>query len=64
MVPYPSVGTGTVAARADALGVTHLHLSISHDAGIASAMVVAEGEAPQRSAGTTCCSNSSMPDRS
>ena len=35
--------TGTVAARADALGVTYLHLSISHDAGIASAMVVAEG---------------------
>jgi len=56
--------TGTVAARADALGVTHLHLSISHDAGIASAMVVAEGEPPQRSAGTTCCSNSSMPERS
>lgn len=34
--------TGTVAARADALGVARFHLSISHDAGIASAMVVAE----------------------
>ena len=32
----------TVAARADELGVRHWHLSISHDAGIASAMVVAE----------------------
>src|SRR5690606_3332499 len=35
--------TGTVAARAAALGITSWHLSISHDAGIASAMVVAEG---------------------
>lgn len=34
--------TGTVRARADALGVDRFHLSISHDAGIASAMVVAE----------------------
>lgn len=34
--------TGTVAARAEALGVTRFHLTISHDAGIASAMVVAE----------------------
>ena len=34
---------GTVAARAAALGITRWHLSISHDAGIASAMVVAEG---------------------
>ncbi|HET8614233.1 MAG TPA: holo-ACP synthase [Actinomycetales bacterium] len=34
--------TGTVAARADELGVTHLHVSLSHDAGIASAVVVAE----------------------
>jgi len=33
---------GTVAARAAELGVTRFHLSISHDAGIASAMVVAE----------------------
>ncbi|WP_265520662.1 holo-ACP synthase [Oerskovia flava] len=34
--------SGTVAARADALGISRFHLSISHDAGIASAMVVAE----------------------
>jgi holo-[acyl-carrier protein] synthase len=34
---------GTVRARADELGVTHVHLSLSHDAGIASAMVVVEG---------------------
>jgi holo-[acyl-carrier protein] synthase len=34
--------TGTVAARADELGVGHLHVSLSHDAGIASAVVVAE----------------------
>jgi len=33
----------TVAARAAELGVRTWHLSISHDAGIASAMVVAEG---------------------
>lgn len=33
---------GTVAARAEALGVARFHLTISHDAGIASAMVVAE----------------------
>lgn len=35
--------TGTVAARAAELGVTHWHLSLSHDAGVASAVVVAEG---------------------
>ena len=34
--------TGTVAARAEELGIRRFHLSISHDAGIASAMVVAE----------------------
>lgn len=33
---------GTVQARAIALGAQSLHLSLSHDAGIASAMVVAE----------------------
>ena len=38
--------TGTVAAGAARLGVEHLHLSLSHDAGIASAMVVAEGRLP------------------
>jgi holo-[acyl-carrier protein] synthase len=34
--------TGTVAAAAARLGVTRFHLSLSHDAGIASAVVVAE----------------------
>jgi holo-[acyl-carrier protein] synthase len=34
--------SGTVAARAAALGVRRTHLSLSHDAGIASAVVVAE----------------------
>lgn len=34
---------GTVAARAAALGVREWHLSLSHDAGVASAVVVAEG---------------------
>lgn len=33
---------GTVQERADALGVTRLHLSMSHDGGIASATVIAE----------------------
>ncbi len=36
--------SGTVAARAAALDVTRLHLSISHDGGIASAVVIAESE--------------------
>lgn len=35
--------TGTVAARAAQLGATSLHVSLSHDAGIASAVVIAEG---------------------
>jgi holo-[acyl-carrier protein] synthase len=35
--------TGTVQARAEALGVHALHVSLSHDAGVASAVVVAEG---------------------
>ena len=34
---------GTVADRAAELGATSVHLSLSHDAGIASAVVVAEG---------------------
>lgn len=34
---------GTVAARAAALGVRSWHLSLSHDAGVASAVVIAEG---------------------
>ncbi|MFE9023164.1 holo-ACP synthase [Streptomyces sp. NPDC007808] len=35
--------TGTVAARAAELGVRSWHVSLSHDAGVASAVVVAEG---------------------
>ncbi|MCX3060351.1 holo-ACP synthase [Streptomyces beihaiensis] len=35
--------TGTVAARAADLGVQGFHVSLSHDAGVASAVVVAEG---------------------
>lgn len=34
---------GTVEARATVLGVHELHVSLSHDAGIASAVVIAEG---------------------
>ena len=33
---------GTVLARADQLGVARVHVSLSHDAGIASAVVVLE----------------------
>ncbi|WP_374968346.1 holo-ACP synthase [Terrabacter sp. BE26] len=34
---------GTVLARANDLGVDSFHLSLSHDAGVASAIVIAEG---------------------
>lgn len=34
---------GTVLARSQELGIARWHVSISHDAGVASAMVVAEG---------------------
>jgi holo-[acyl-carrier protein] synthase len=34
---------GTVAARAEHLGVRSWHISLSHDAGVASAVVIAEG---------------------
>jgi holo-[acyl-carrier protein] synthase len=37
---------GTVAEAASRLGVRHWHLSLSHDAGIATAVVVAEGARP------------------
>ncbi len=40
---------GTVAARAEELGVRSWHVSLSHDAGVASAVVIAEGE-PSRPA--------------
>jgi holo-[acyl-carrier protein] synthase len=40
--PHLQIG-GTVEARAEALGVHAMHVSLSHDAGIASAVVVAEG---------------------
>ena len=33
---------GTVAAQIEAIGAVHVHVSLSHDAGIASAMVVLE----------------------
>ncbi|MEU7554514.1 holo-ACP synthase [Streptomyces sp. NPDC044571] len=35
--------SGTVEARAVALGVKSWHISLSHDAGVASAVVIAEG---------------------
>jgi holo-[acyl-carrier protein] synthase len=38
---------GTVAERAAALGISTWHLSLSHDGGIASAVVVAEGALAQ-----------------
>lgn len=34
--------SGTVAARAEAMGVARMHISLSHDGGIATAFVVAE----------------------
>ncbi|MEW1900276.1 MULTISPECIES: holo-ACP synthase [unclassified Streptomyces] len=34
---------GSVEARAVELGVRHWHVSLSHDAGVASAVVIAEG---------------------
>lgn len=40
--PY-FVYTGTVLATATGLGVERVHVSLSHDGGIASAVVIAEG---------------------
>ena len=34
---------GSIQARANDLGVDRFHVSLSHDAGIASAVVIAEG---------------------
>ena len=42
---------GTVAGRAAQLGVSSWHISLSHDGGIASAVVVAEGFALSTGAG-------------
>jgi holo-[acyl-carrier protein] synthase len=43
-VGRPSLSvSGTVRARAESLGVTRFHVSLSHDGGIASATVIAEG---------------------
>lgn len=39
--------SGTVAAVAEARGVSRWHLSLSHDGDVATAMVVAEGEDPE-----------------
>jgi holo-[acyl-carrier protein] synthase len=36
--------SGTVASAAGGLGIERWHVSLSHDAGIASALVIAEGE--------------------
>ena len=41
---------GTVAARADSLGVTGWHVSMSHDGGIAAATVIAERGSAQSDA--------------
>jgi holo-[acyl-carrier protein] synthase len=41
--PFIAV-TGTVAKRAASLGVTRWHVSLSHDGGIASAVVIAESD--------------------
>ena len=38
---------GTVAAAAAERGITRWHLSLSHDGGIASAVVLAEGDDPR-----------------
>ncbi len=35
--------SGSVASRADQVGASHVHVSLSHDAGIASAIVILEG---------------------
>lgn len=44
--------TGSVAARAAELGVTSIHLSLSHDGGVAVAYVVCEGDQPGLRGGT------------
>jgi holo-[acyl-carrier protein] synthase len=44
---------GTVAQRCQELGVHHLHVSLSHDAGVAMATVIAEGNPPASAAVAT-----------
>lgn len=39
--------TGTVLAQAEAQGITHWHLSLSHDGDVAAAYVVAERRTPE-----------------
>jgi holo-[acyl-carrier protein] synthase len=41
------VVTGTVAARAAELAIERFHVSLSHDAGVASAVVIAEAGVPR-----------------
>lgn len=43
----------TVQRRCEALGVVRMHLSLSHDAGVASAMVVLEDAGADAAAGST-----------
>ena len=43
---------GATARRAAALGVTRWHVSLSHDAGVATALVLAEGAATAGSEGS------------
>lgn len=40
--------SGRAAERLEELGVTRTHVSISHDAGVAVAVVILEGDAPAR----------------
>ncbi len=55
---------GTVAARAAALGVTRIHLSLSHDAGLAVAYVVCEAtDVPRRRADDPCPHDRADPAR-
>ena len=54
---------GTVAARADELGVAHVHLSLSHDAGIASAVGGARRAAVECMRARTPSSRSGRPRR-
>ena len=52
---------GTVAAAAASLGVTRWHLSLSHDAGIATAVVIAEGARGRQRPGSAGSSRRASP---